>query len=91
MILLLFALLLAAPAAAGREPHETVMISIRRNGSQPAVAGSPDCFTGRVRIENPFSTQGPTSVQGAVVTFAPGARTAWHTHPHGQALIIVSG
>ncbi|MBL0967604.1 MAG: cupin domain-containing protein [Brevundimonas sp.] len=67
------------------------MTSIRRNGSQPAAAAPPDYFTGRVRIENPFSTEAPSSVQGAVVTFEPGARTAWHTHPRGQTLIVLSG
>lgn len=91
MILLLSALLLTAPAMAGGEPQETLMSLIRRNGSQPAVTGSPDYFTGRVRIENSFSAGTPSSVQGAVVTFEPGARTAWHTHPRGQTLIVLSG
>lgn len=67
------------------------MTTVQRNGAQPAVAGSPDYFTGRVRIENPFRTEPPSTVQGARVTFEPGARTAWHTHPRGQTLVVVSG
>lgn len=66
-------------------------MTIQRNGAQPAAVGSPDYFTGRVRIENPFRAGPPATVQGAVVTFEPGARTAWHTHPRGQTLIVVSG
>jgi len=67
------------------------MTTVQRNGAQPAVAGSPDYFTGRVRIENPFKTEPPSTVQGALVTFEPGARTAWHTHPRGQTIVVISG
>ncbi|KRG40095.1 hypothetical protein ARC20_13365 [Stenotrophomonas panacihumi] len=62
-----------------------------RNGSQPSVQGSPDYFTGKVRIDMPFSGSGDARVSGAIVTFEPGARTAWHTHPLGQTLIVTAG
>lgn len=87
------AVVLAASAAlsASPAPVQDSETSIRRNGSQPAVEGSADWFTGRVRIENAFRTELPSTVQGALVVFEPGARTAWHTHPRGQTLIIQSG
>jgi quercetin dioxygenase-like cupin family protein len=66
-------------------------MNITRNGSQPSVKGSTDWFTGTVRIDSPFQAEWPARVSGAVVTFEPGARTAWHTHPLGQTLIVVSG
>ena len=66
-------------------------MDIKRNGSQPSARGSADYFTGAVRIDAPFSTTPPARVGGATVTFEPGARTAWHTHPLGQTLIVVSG
>lgn len=66
-------------------------MKIIRNGSQPAVAGPPANFTGRVRIEAPFKGDEPARVGGATVTFEPGARTNWHTHPLGQTLIVTSG
>ena len=66
-------------------------IIITRNGSQPSHAGSADWFTGRVRIDPLFSAKESARAAGALVTFEPGARTAWHTHPLGQTLIVVSG
>lgn len=66
-------------------------MDIRRNGSQPSSAGSADYFTGRVRLDQPFQGTGEARVSGAVVTFEPGARTAWHTHPLGQTLVVLSG
>jgi quercetin dioxygenase-like cupin family protein len=66
-------------------------MQIRRNGSQPSVKGPDDYFTGTVRIDTPFQGSGDARVSGAVVTFEPGARTAWHTHPLGQTLIVTSG
>ena len=87
------AVALAASAAlsASPAPVQDSETSIRRNGSQPAVEGSADWFIGRVRIENAFRTELPSTVQGALVVFEPGARTAWHTHPRGQTLVIQSG
>jgi quercetin dioxygenase-like cupin family protein len=66
-------------------------MNIKKNGSQPSVKGPPEWFTGNVRIDMPFSGTAPARVSGAVVTFEPGARTAWHTHPLGQTLIVTSG
>lgn len=61
------------------------------NGSQPSAAGPGDWFTGRVRIDAPFHGGGASRLGGATVTFEPGARTAWHTHPLGQLLIVTTG
>ncbi|MEZ4556035.1 MAG: cupin domain-containing protein [Caldilineaceae bacterium] len=66
-------------------------MNITRNGSHPSIPGPADWFTGTVRIDPLFSTPDPARVGGASVTFEPGARTAWHTHPLGQTLIVVSG
>lgn len=66
-------------------------MEIRRNGNQASVRGPEDWFTGDVRIDPLFSKQESTRAAGAMVTFEPGARTAWHTHPAGQTLIISSG
>ena len=66
-------------------------MNIQRVGSQPASAGPPDLFTGTVRIDSPFKGTDPARVAGAIVTFEPGARTAWHTHPLGQTLIVTAG
>ncbi|MCS3741306.1 MULTISPECIES: cupin domain-containing protein [unclassified Rhizobium] len=66
-------------------------MKIKRNGSDPSAKGPADYFTGTVRIDAPFSGAPPARVGGATVTFEPGARTAWHTHPLGQTLIVLSG
>jgi quercetin dioxygenase-like cupin family protein len=66
-------------------------MEIKRNGSQASVKGPTDWFTGAVRIDPLFQAPAPARVQGASVTFEPGARTAWHTHPLGQTLIVTSG
>jgi quercetin dioxygenase-like cupin family protein len=66
-------------------------IEIQRNGSQPSRKGSAEYFTGSVRIDTPFRARDPGRAGGAIVTFEPGARTAWHTHPLGQTLIVTSG
>lgn len=60
-------------------------------GTRPSGKGPPDWFTGTVRIDPLFNPFDAGRVQGAQVTFEPGARTAWHTHPLGQTLIVVSG
>jgi quercetin dioxygenase-like cupin family protein len=62
-----------------------------RNGSRPSVKGPEDYFTGTVRIDMPFKGAGDSRVTGATVTFEPGARSAWHTHPLGQVLLVVAG
>jgi quercetin dioxygenase-like cupin family protein len=66
-------------------------MQITRAGSQPSNKGSPEYFTGTVRIDPLFPVREPSRVSAASVTFEPGARTAWHTHPLGQTLIITAG
>src|SRR3954462_12084601 len=66
-------------------------MKITRIGSRPSAKGRPDWFTGTVRIDSLFDRPDPARVGGATVTFEPGARTAWHTHPLGQTLIVVNG
>ena len=66
-------------------------MDIKRNGSQPSNKGPADWFTGTVRIDPLFQTSNPARAAGASVTFEPGARTAWHTHPLGQTLIVTAG
>ncbi|ACA18415.1 Cupin 2 conserved barrel domain protein [Methylobacterium sp. 4-46] len=66
-------------------------MEITRSGARPSEQGSPDYFTGAVRIDPLLSPPAPARVAGALVTFEPGARTAWHTHPLGQTLIVTAG
>ena len=66
-------------------------MEIKRSGSQPSAQGPAEYFTGTVRIDAPFKGSAPARVGGATVTFEPGARTAWHTHPLGQTLIVTFG
>lgn len=66
-------------------------MEIKRIGSQASSKGPADWFTGTVRIDPLFQPKDPASAAGATVTFEPGARTAWHTHPLGQTLILISG
>lgn len=66
-------------------------MEIKRSGSQPSRKGPKEYFTGAVRIDPLFEAADPARVLGASVTFEPGARTAWHTHPLGQTLIVTFG
>jgi quercetin dioxygenase-like cupin family protein len=66
-------------------------MKIIKAGSAASAKGAAEYFTGTVRIDAPFQAGAPARVGGATVTFEPGARTAWHTHPLGQTLIVVSG
>ena len=66
-------------------------MEIKRAGSQPSETGPGTWFTGAVRIDRLFSPPDPARATGALVTFEPGARTAWHTHPLGQTLIVTAG
>ena len=66
-------------------------MEIKRIGKQPSNKGPADWFTGTVRIDPLFQAPAPARVAGASVTFEPGARTAWHTHPLGQTLIVTAG
>ncbi len=66
-------------------------MEIKRNGSQLPRPGPSEYFTGQVRVDPMFQTGEPARVSGGLVTFEPGARSAWHTHPLGQTLIVTSG
>jgi len=66
-------------------------MDIKRSGSQPSTKGSAEYFTGSVRIEPLFPANDPARAVGASVTFEPDSRTAWHTHPLGQILIVTAG
>jgi quercetin dioxygenase-like cupin family protein len=66
-------------------------MKIQRNGSQPSNRGPAEYFTGTVRTDTAFHADEPGRVEGAYVTFEPGARTAWHSHTLGQTLIVTAG
>jgi len=76
-------------APAGRVEGDDM--EIKRSGTQPSGKGPSDWFTGTVRIDPLFDAPDPARAVGASVTFEPGARTAWHTHPLGQTLIVTDG
>jgi len=84
------AILLAQVEAPSPETQQ-VNMEIKRIGSQPSVKGPEDWFTGTVRIDPLFQPNAPARTSGASVSFEPGARTAWHTHPLGQTLIVTAG
>lgn len=67
------------------------MVKVTRVGTQPSTQGPAEYFTGAVRIDSRFQGSAPARVGGGIVTFEPGARTAWHTHPLGQTLIVTAG
>ncbi|TBU78417.1 (R)-mandelonitrile lyase [Phytopseudomonas daroniae] len=73
------------------QAEDTTDIRIERAGEQPSVQVPAEYFTGNVRLDAPFKGSGAARVSGGTVTFEPGARTAWHSHPLGQTLIVVSG
>src|SRR6266545_461493 len=79
----------AAPSAASSQDSQTIKIT--RSGSQPSSKGPAEYFTGSVRVDPLFTANDPSRTSGARVTFEPGARTAWHTHPLGQTLIVTAG
>jgi len=66
-------------------------VDITRSGAQPSTKGSAEYFTGTVRVDPLFAAKDPARVAATAVTFEPGARTAWHTHPLGQHLVVTSG
>jgi quercetin dioxygenase-like cupin family protein len=76
---------------AHNESVAEIPMKIQRIGSKPSSAGPADWFTGTVRIDPLFQPEAPARAAGASVTFEPGARTAWHTHPLGQTLIVTAG
>ena len=71
--------------------NERATMEIKRNGAQPSNKGPADWFTGTVRVDPLFKAPEPARASGASVTFEPGARSAWHTHPLGQTLIVTAG
>jgi quercetin dioxygenase-like cupin family protein len=81
----------AKMAVASKQHTRRTIMEIKRVGTQPSGVGPADWFTGSVRIDPLFQAPDPAFVQGASVTFNPGARTAWHTHPLGQTLIVTAG
>src|ERR1700745_337938 len=82
---------LLASAFAQAKQTDSQEIKIIRRGSQPSRQGSGENFTGVVRVDPLFQANAPARASGALVTFEPGARTAWHTHPLGQVLIVTAG
>ena len=66
-------------------------MTISRNGTRPSAKGPAENFTGAVRVDPLFAAPDPNRVAGGLVTFEPGARSNWHTHPRGQTLVVISG
>lgn len=94
--LAIVSLALLAPAAADAQtrsaaPHDAERITVSRAGSRPAAQAPAANFSGTARIETLFGTTDVRRASGALVTFEPGARSAWHTHPRGQTLIVTAG
>ena len=88
---LVFIVCLASAQTEQRGGKQMQTITIARNGSQPSSEGQTEYFTGSVRVDPLFSVIEPSRIAGARVTFEPSARTAWHTHPLGQTLIVTAG
>lgn len=78
-------------ASSGAPSADAQAIKITRRGSQPSRQGPPENFTGSVRVDPLFDANAPSRTSGGRVTFEPGARSAWHTHPLGQTLIVTAG
>jgi quercetin dioxygenase-like cupin family protein len=85
------AVLIGSLMSAAAAEEMTAPVKVTQVGSQASVAGPAANFTGTVRVDAPFQGSGGARVGGALVTFEPGARTAWHTHPLGQTLIVTAG
>jgi len=81
----------ASRKGAPMTPKDSQAIQITRGGSQPPTKGPAEYFTGSVRIDSLFQANDPLQASGGWVSFDPGARAAWHTHPRGQILIVTSG
>jgi quercetin dioxygenase-like cupin family protein len=82
---------IGAAAQTASATKNTGMMEIKRSGSQPSRRGPAENFTGAVRVDPLFQAPEPARTTGGHVTFEPGARSAWHTHPLGQTLIVTSG
>lgn len=83
--------ILRAQGSPSPTQRKELKMEIKRSGSQPSSKGNADWFTGTVRVDPLFEATAPARVRGASVTFEPGARTNWHTHPLGQTLIVTAG
>jgi quercetin dioxygenase-like cupin family protein len=90
-LFLVFIVCLASAQTEQRGGKQMQTITIARSGSQPSSEGQTEYFTGSVRVDPLFPVIEPSRIAGARVTFEPGARTAWHTHPLGQTLIVTAG
>ncbi len=86
-----FSVSLPALVAQSQTAKDLEAIRITRSGSQPARQGPAENFTGTAQIDSPFQANAPARMYGARVAFEPGARTAWHTHPLGQILMVTTG
>jgi len=87
-LLTVIVMLLCLLASSGESSQS---ITVTRSGSQPSRQGPAENFTGSVRIDPLFNANAPSRTSGGRVTFEPGARTAWHTHPLGQTLVVTAG
>ncbi|WP_226439392.1 MULTISPECIES: cupin domain-containing protein [unclassified Pseudomonas] len=87
----LVAMMCAAISAHGADIPKDQAMAISRNGDQASTMGAPANFVGNVRIDPLFAARAPSTVSAGAVTFQPGARSAWHTHPRGQTLIVTAG
>jgi quercetin dioxygenase-like cupin family protein len=90
-LVLIFPLCLASAQTEQPGGKQLQNITIARSGSQASSQGPAEYFTGSVRVDHLFAVTEPSRMSGARVTFEPGARTAWHTHPLGQTLIVTAG
>ncbi len=90
-VAIVISLCMLVSGAQGQTPKDEGAIRIMRSGSQPSRQGSAENFTGSVRVDPLFLATAPARASGFLVTFEPGARTAWHTHPLGQILIVMAG
>ncbi|WP_416424552.1 cupin domain-containing protein [Pseudomonas sp. App30] len=89
--LTLLTAMMTCTAALAAENSDEQNMSIVRNGEQPAIMGAPGNFVGNARIDPLFAARAPSTVSAGAVTFQPGARSAWHTHPMGQTLVVTAG
>jgi quercetin dioxygenase-like cupin family protein len=90
-IVIASALLAATSVCVHADNVTAPTVVVTRNGSQPSLKGPLDNFTGSVRVDPLFAARHPSTTSGGLVTFEPGARSAWHTHPLGQTLVVTAG
>ena len=91
LVTLLVGLALYAVPALAVDETASGEVTVTRAGSRPSVRGPAERFSGAVRVDELFGAHPPSRVSGGSVTFEPGARSAWHTHPSGQTLIVTAG